>query len=153
MGGVERNSYSRAERSEWNLWRGELYANRQNLPRLPTYSDCALQHPKGVEGFDPRIMQVSAAIRYTLPQDWLLIKGESTRTVPPSKQFPDLATQLVYGFFRRDFAGPSHCPGCDSMKAAADDAPGFGSAEAWRRLGTIHHVKSVVDGLNALLWP
>jgi hypothetical protein len=153
MGGVERNSHSRVERSEWKVWRDESHANRQNLARLPSYSDCAIQHPKGVEGFDPRTMQVSAAVRYTRPEDWLLIKGESTRNTPPSEQFPDLATQLVYGHLRRDFSGASHCPGCAAMKAAADGAGGFGSAEAWRRLGTIHHITSVVEGLAALPWP
>jgi len=36
-------------------------------------------------------MQVSADVRYTLPDDWLLIKGESTRNVAATQQFPRLA--------------------------------------------------------------
>lgn len=153
MGGVERRSYSRVERSEWNVWRDHLHANRQNLERLPTYSDCGIQNPSGVEGFDPRLMQVSAAIRYALERHWLLIKGESTRIIQPSEQFPELATQLVYGRFRNDFAGSSHCFGCRGMKAAADQQAGFGSAEVWRRLGTIHHITTVVEALCGLPWP
>lgn len=42
-----------------------------------------------------RIMAVSASIRYTLPEEWLLIKGESTRRTPAVRQFPALATKLV----------------------------------------------------------
>ena len=38
----------------------------------PTFSDCAIQHPVGVEGFNPRTMQVSASVRYALPDQWLL---------------------------------------------------------------------------------
>jgi hypothetical protein len=120
------------------------------LPRLPTFSDCAIQHPRGVEGFDPRIMQVSASIRYTLPEDWLLLKGESTRFKQPSVQFPDLATRLVYGHLRSHFRGATHCEGCASIKAAADGAPRFGSAEAWRRLGTMHHISTVAEQLRVL---
>ena len=98
------------------------------------------------------MMQVSAAIRYTLSDDWLIIKGESTRFTLPGAQFPALATRLVYGHLRGYFAGPNHCDGCASMKAAADGASRFGSAEVWRRLGTIHHISMVMQGLGSLPW-
>jgi hypothetical protein len=150
MGGIDRNSHELVPREEWIAWRDHLYARRNSLPRLPTFSDCAIQHPSGVEGFDPRTMQVSASIRYTCPDDWLLIKGESTRFTRPGEQFPALATRLVYGHHRRHFAGPDHCEGCALMKAAADGAPSFGSAETWRRLGTIHHISTVIQGLDSL---
>lgn len=153
MGCVERNSFARVERSEWKTWRDELYAARDRLERLPTFSDCAIQHPGGVEGFDFRTMQASASIRYALSEDWLLLKGQSTRATPPSAQFPELATRLVYGHLRNLFQGETHCAGCDSMKKAADGWRGFGSLEAWRRLGTIHHVTTVVNDLEALSWP
>ena len=47
------------QRAEWVAWRERLYRERQKLPRLPMFSDCVIQHPSGVEGVDPRIMQVS----------------------------------------------------------------------------------------------
>jgi hypothetical protein len=154
MGGVERHSFSFADRVDWMAWRDGLYGHRGQIERLPTFSDAAIQHPSGVEGFDPRIMQVSAAIRYTLQQRdaWLLIKGASTRITPPSEQFPALATRLVYGAYRQWFRGESHCAGCRGMKAAADGAPRLGSAEAWRRLGTIPHITTVVESLTSLPW-
>jgi hypothetical protein len=98
-------------------------------------------------------MQVSAAIRYTTNTQWLLVKGESTRSIRPGEQFPELATRLVYGHLRHHFAGVGHCPACKSIKEAADGVPGYGSAEAWRRLGTVHHVSEVIRGLNSLPWP
>jgi hypothetical protein len=153
MGGVDRNSHDFHTREEWIAWRDHLHAIRQSFVRLPTFSDCAIQHPLGVEGFDPKTMQVSASIRYTLSDAWLLIKGQSTRFVRPGTQFPDLATRLVYGHLRGHFLGAIHCEGCNSMKAAADGAFGIGSAEAWRRLGTIHHISMVMDGLGSLPWP
>ena len=153
MGVVGRNSHNRVERTEWIAWRDHLHARRSGLTRLPAFSDCAIQHPKGIEDFDFRTMQVSASIRYAMPDDWLLIKGESTRVTRPGVQFPTLATKLVYGQLHSDFFGSAHCEGCRSMKAAADRADGFGSAEAWRRLGTIHHISLVMQELAALPWP
>ena len=153
MGGVERHSHDLAERADWLAWRDHLHARRGQITRLPAYGDSAIQHPSGVKGFDPRIMQVSASIRYALAEQWLLVKGESTRSKPPSIQFPELATRLVYGHLRKHFAGAGHCAGCASMKAAADGAPKHGSAEAWRRFGTIHHIATVMQELDSLPWP
>lgn len=150
MGGVDRHSHDFVERADWLAWREGLYSRSSQLVRLPTFSDCAIQHPTGVEDFDPRFMAVSASIRYTLPEAWLLIKGESSRRTPAKLQFPGLATQLVYGHLRQHFAGEAHCAGCASIKRAADGARGFGSAEVWRRLGTIHHVMRVLQDLDAL---
>ena len=153
MGGVDRFSHKLVERAEWIAWKDRLHARQSSLTRLPTYSDCTIQHPVGVEDFNFRTMQVSASIRYTLSDDWLLIKGESTRVTRPGEQFPALATKLVYGYLRRYFAGQNHCDGCASIKAAADGASGFGSPEAWRQLGTIHHMSMVMQGLGSLPWP
>ena len=154
MGVVNRNSSARAERYEWLAWRDGLFHRRASLERLPTFSDCAIQHPVGVENFDPKVMQVSAAIRYTLANDWLLVKGESTKVVRPSTQFPQLATRLVYGQLQGDFAGAVHCMGCKMAKGSADGGDGLGSAEVWRKIGTIHHITTVVQNdLASLPWP
>ena len=153
MRGVDRNSHALAERGDWLAWKRHLYDERNNIPRLPTFSDCVIQHPAGVEGFDSRIMPVSAAIRYTLENEWLLIKGESTKAIRAGEQFPALAHKLVYGNFRSSFCGSDHCNGCHAMKAAADGAPSLGSAGVWRQLGTIHHLSVVTQALASLPWP
>ena len=153
MGGIDPHSHHLVERADWVAWRNNLHSQRSTLPRLPTFSDCVIQHPRGVEGFNPRIMQVSASIRYTMVDKWLLLKGGSTRITPPTTQFPALATLLVYGHLQPHFAGQGHCDGCASMKASADGASGLGSAEVWRRLGTIHHITTAVEQLGLLPWP
>jgi hypothetical protein len=149
---VDRNSHEFIDRSEWQAWKADLHAKRSELKRLPTFSDCAIQHPDGVEGFDPRIHAVSASIRYTTPNRWLLIKGESTRLVPPTEQFPLLAAQLVYGHLKSNFAGVRHCLGCEGMTSAANDVPNLGSPDVWRRLGTLHHITQTVIELDGLTW-
>lgn len=150
MGVVDRNSSARIERSDWLAWRDGLFPARATLERLPTFSDCAIQHPAGVEGFDPTYMSSSATIRYALSNEWLLVKGESTKIKRPSHQFPQLATQLVYGQLQDDFHGSEHCHGCSMVRDSADGGSGLGSAEVWRRIGTIHHITTVVQDVLAL---
>ena len=48
---VERHSNTVVERAEWLAWKHLRDGGR--WVRVPTYSDCAIQHPAGVEGFDP----------------------------------------------------------------------------------------------------
>lgn len=83
----------------------------------------------------------------------MAVKALYRNTTPPSLQFPMLATRLVYGHLKGHFAGSGHCVGCSSIKEAADGVLGYGSAEVWRRLGTIHHISTVMQGLGSLLWP
>ena len=147
MGVVERHSHAVVARTEWLAWK-HLRDSGQ-LVRVPTFSDCAIQHPSGVEGFDPRTMQVSAAVRYALADSWVLIKGESTRMNPAKMQFPVLAKGLAYGHLRDHFHGTGHCEGCASIKRAADGRPRLGSAEVWRRIGTVHHITEVTRTLRS----
>ena len=151
MGVVGRNSHAVVARAEWLAWRNHL-RDGGRVRRVPAYSDCAIQHPSGVEGFDPKLMQVSATVRYTLSESWLLIKGESTRRNPARLQFPRLAKQLVYGHLSRqpqtgsrasgqprrgDASEPSitspksrrRCGLCPSPKLSADRCPDFGHVE------------------------
>jgi hypothetical protein len=154
MAVVEGRSHALIDRVEWQAWRLGLYGNRANLARLPTFSDCAIQHPSGVEGFDPRIMSASASTRIATGERWLLIKGVSTKSVPAPKQFPGLATQLVYGHLQKPhWAGDRHCAGCQGMKLCADGAPKVGTPLVWRRLGTVHHLTCVTEQLRGLTWP
>ena len=148
MGVVERKSHAVVARSEWLAWKHLRDGGQPG--RVPTYSDCAIQHPLGVEGFDPRIMRASATVRYTLADSWLLIKGESTGRHPARLQFPQLAKRLAYGHLRDHFHGKPHCEGCASIKRAADGQQGLGSPEIWRRIGTIHHITEVMRTLRSL---
>ena len=152
MGGVGRNSSALIDRSDWLAWRDGLHARRALIPRLPTYSDGAIQHPAGVEGFDPKRMKAPAAIRYTAGDSWLLIKGRSVLK-EPTIQFRSMARELVYGDLRSAFYGAEHCNGCAATKNAADGVGKFSTLEAWRRFGTAHHITTVVQDLGGLTWP
>lgn len=153
MGVVGKNSHRLWERSEWVCWKG-LYAQRAGLSRLPTFGDYAIQHPKGVEDFNPTTMAVSASSRYATGDHWLLVKGESAKIKRPGIQFPKIAESIMTNQHGNYYKGAHHCTGCKMIYDAANNAPGIGSAEKWRLLGTIHHLSTVLqEDLSALHWP
>jgi len=149
MGIVGRDSSIKVPRSEWLAWE-RMFIRRADLPRMPSFGDCGIQHPSGVEGFDFRTMQASSVIRYALPESWLLLKGRGTRVVRPSLQFPALARLLHSS---REFMGAPHCNGCRLIAEAAGGALKLGSPEAWRRIGTIHHITTVAEAIGRLPAP
>lgn len=152
MGGLESRSHDLIDRLDWLAWREGIRVGPA-FPRVPTFSDGAIQHPSGVESVDWRTRTISASVRYTTGDQWLRIKGVSTKTEPPSDQFQNLATSLVYGYLSKHFAGVSHCDGCQGMWCAAEGADNFGSLTVWRRLGTAHHITHVIEQIDALAAP
>lgn len=137
MGVVQANNTLLLPRNDWIAW---LALKAQKLPRTPTYGDYAIQHPTGVEGFDPRYMHSAAAIRYTLDKQWYLLKGSSTKITSTTLQFPGLAATLQSSVH---FMGVKHCKGCADVAACAGGAASLGSPEVWRRIGTTHHLAVV----------
>lgn len=150
---VDRDSHAHVGREEWIAWRDDLFAHAADLPRLPSFGDCAIQHPKGVEDFDPIKMQGSAAIRYALAEEWLLVKGRGTKKAPASIQMPALAAALVSGTHKKHFKGVTHCRGCQMIQDAAKGAPKMGSLTTWRRIGTVHHLTTVAEAVQQLPAP
>ena len=149
MGVVDRQSHVVVPRAEWMAWK-HLRDGGQ-IVRIPTYSDCAIQHPGGVEGFDPALMQVSATVRYTLSDSWLLIKGESNPQAPGTFAVPSVGEAAgIRAISSSHFHGKPHCEGCASIKRAADGQAGLGSPEVWRRIGTVHHITEVMRTLRSL---
>ena len=150
---VARDSHAHTARMEWNAWRDSVYLHASEFARVPTFGDCVIQHTKGVEGFNPKTMQGSAAIRYALGNEWLLLKGRGTRKASTKIQMPKLARELVAGGLRVHFRGPDHCAGCRRIQEAAGGAPGAGSLMTWRRIGTVHHITTTVEAIQRLHAP
>lgn len=151
-GGLESRSHDLVDRTDWLSWRDGVRADT-SLERIPTFSDSGIQHPRGVEGFDPRVMPLPAQIRYSAHEQWLRIKGVDTKDESGKKQFPELATNLVYGQLSKHFFKGTHCAGCKGVKSAADGDEGYGAPGVWRRLGTIHHITLTLEQIDALAAP
>jgi len=63
-------------RSEWGVWRllQDGVGHRQ-----PSFGDYCVQHPDPFSDFDPRYMQSSAQLRYTIAAHWLVVRGHGLR--------------------------------------------------------------------------
>lgn len=132
------------QRTEWDVWVG-LAAKRQRLPRLPTFSDYAIQHPEPAE-VDPRIMQMSANLRYTLNRDWMILKGRGVRRAG-FDQFRDLCSDLLQ---LPGYCGQQFSWGDQYINECAQSLTGPGNATTWRKVGTNHHLEFVVQQISSL---
>ncbi len=146
---VASSTVAMIDRAEWLAWQ-TLRAPPVAVSRLPTFGDFGIQHPAGVEGFDPQTMQVSANIRYTTGNQWMIMKGVGSKKTPLATQYPKLARALTQS---THFAGSGHCDGCDDILSCAGGAGGFGSPTPWRRIGTAHHIETAATQLGQLPFP
>lgn len=132
-------------RREWQLWQS-LQRRRTGLPQQGIiYSDYAIAHPVPRE-LDPRIMIMSASIRYTTDEDWLVIKGRNVRQYG-FEQYFDLCRTLVE---RPEYRGPTFSWGDQYIERCAARAIGPGNATTWRKVGTNHHITVVVRAIANL---
>lgn len=137
LSGIDGNSTALIPRAEWSIWRS-LHARRDRLGRLPTFGDYAISHPAPRE-VDPRIIQRSAAIRYSADDEFLILKGRSIQ-VHGSEQHYDLAAELVG---RPEFRGEDFSWGDAYIAARARREGGPGSGMTWRKAGTSQHLTLV----------
>jgi hypothetical protein len=92
LSGISGNSIAEIYRIETSLY-DFLDAKSNTLPRMPMYSDYCISNPQ-VDDVDPRIMTMSASIRYTTPKYWLIFKGRAIKT-HSFDQFYSLSSQVV----------------------------------------------------------
>lgn len=144
---VQRGSgTTRVPRTEWLTWLGLINSGGPgSLKRLPTYGDYGIQHPTMVE-FDPIRMTVSANIRYTSDEDWLIFKGKSTKKEGLA-QFHSLARSLTR---HPDYRGREFSWGDNYVYECANRREGPGNPTTWRSVGTNHHLTLVVDQIANL---
>lgn len=96
---------------EWIAWLNACYA-RRGASAPAHIRGRAIQHPSGVEGFDPRIRACRRRFGYALDDKWAPMKGISIDGALPSIQFPQLASKLVSGGASSIFCGAGDCPSC-----------------------------------------
>lgn len=132
-------------RREWELWT-TLQRKPHNLPRRDLiFGDYGIAHPVPKE-LDPRTMRMSANIRYTAPNTWLIVKGRNVRQYGFDQYF-DLCRTLTE---RREFCGRDFSWGDNYIAECADGMVGPGNATTWRKVGTNHHLTTVTRELANL---
>ncbi|MGA8150328.1 MAG: beta family protein [Terriglobales bacterium] len=129
-------------RREWELW-NTLQRRPKLLPRPDLiFGDYAISHPV-IKELDPRVMLMSASIRYTTPDHWLIVKGRNVRHYGFDQYF-ELCQVLVK---RNEYCGSDFSWGDRYIADCAEGIQGPGNATTWRKVGTNHHLTLVVREL------
>lgn len=145
LSNLDSSSVSTIPRAEWTIWES-LARKRGKLPRLPTFGDYAISHPDMVE-IDPRMMRMSAQLRYTIETDWLIFKGRNVRDYG-YEQFGDICRDVAA---RPEFSGEAFSKGDAFIANCGAGYGGPGNATTWRRIGTNHHLTLVVRQIASLV--
>lgn len=140
---VGANRSQELPRLEWQLWR-QLMGSSQ---RRPTFGDYCVQHPDPLSAFDPRFMQSSAQLRYTIRNSWFVARGRGIRSAG-SAQIRGLARQVVN---HTEFAGAAFSAGDQWIASCADGTSSPGNQLVWRKATTNHHLTFVVNQIASLL--
>jgi T4 beta protein len=127
-------------RYDWLYWFGEV-KNGPRLPRSPSFGDYAIQHPFYSEA-NPK-SNVSASIRYTADDHWVIMRGEGLRNDggPGHAQYWANAN-LLSG--RPEFQGQGFSKGDEYIYRIGQQTEKTGNPTTWLLAGINHHLTFVV---------
>lgn len=141
---MQPSTEKRFERAEWAIWNA---LRERDLPRSPTFADYTINHPEPPAGLDPRLMRISAQLRYTAETDWLVFKERNIRDYG-SEQFVAICKRLIA---RDEFSGADFSWGdryIFERGTGEDTRPG--NPMMWRKVGTNHHLLKVLSQIASL---
>jgi len=132
-------------RSEWFAWLNSV--RNHALARIPTFGDYTIIHPYLTVPIPG--MNISASIRYTAPEYWVIMRGEGLRNKDGHgyAQYPANAQLLTR---RPEYCGPWFSIGDRYISEIALKEGRTGSPETWLRAGINHHLTFVIEQLANL---
>ena len=141
--GLSRGAH-RLDRFEWNLYQALITTSPT---RIPLFGDYVIAHPDPSVDVNPAFMSISASLRYTIANHWLVLKGELYKGQGGSGQGGAAVQPIAAALIAEaDYLGIDHC----QMETWLAEVAGGGSGgrpEEWRRYGTRHHLQVVSDQL------
>ncbi|MDT7705851.1 MAG: hypothetical protein QOG20_1458 [Pseudonocardiales bacterium] len=73
---IDKHRLTRLPRLEWRLFAEVCSEAADAGLHMPTFGDYAVAHPDPTSAdIDPRVMSISAGLRYTIDGEWLVAKG------------------------------------------------------------------------------
>ncbi|SRR5713226_6360865 len=138
----EKNGQYTRSREDWLFWRSQTDLD---LPRRPTYSDYSIQYAFYEE--PPDRANVSASIRYTAEDCWVIMRGEGlfNESSPGNAQYAAHAQLLCE---RDEFSGANFSAGDRYIDNLSKGLEGPGNPETLLRAGINHHITLVTDQLS-----
>ena len=135
---------SKLKRWEWVIWSKAC----RNGGFDAGFGDYATRHPLPVhEEIRPELMNVSASIRYTVGDEWIILRGEGTRTSTEGyAQYHGLAKNLVESVY---FRGEGFSYSDKKIAEIANKVSGPGNTTTWISLSVGHHISEVIAQLTS----
>ena len=130
-------------RSDWITWRDQV--RQKDLNRKPTFGDYTIQYAIFRE--PPRYPNVSASIRYTYDEYWVIMRGEGLHNEdgPGYAQYAANAQLLCE---RSEFCGAEFSYGDRYIHQLSQETGPIGTPEVLLRAGINHHIAFVVQQLS-----
>ncbi|PFO37021.1 beta family protein [Bacillus cereus] len=130
-------------RIEWTIYQ-KLFNTK--LPRYPAFGDYIISNPEYTK-IDPRFMRMSANIRYTADNEYLIFRGFSVTNPKYGKwqQTRGLSQRVIS---HAKYSGKDYSYGDQYIYDCAHNQTGTGNAETWRTIGTNHHLTLVINELS-----
>jgi hypothetical protein len=132
------------KRQDWILWKKFVKdINFKNM--IPKFGDYTVQYPLYHEA--PKNANVSASIRYTCEENWVIMRGEGLRNEggPGFGQYPANAQLLCE---RNEFCGRNYSAGDYYIEEKAINPFKTGNPRTWIQAGINHHMTYVVRQLS-----
>jgi hypothetical protein len=145
LGGLKVGVSNRLPRRELEVWKS-LRA-RPSCSEL-AFGDYGVTNPAPLEELDPRTINPSAAIRYTLKNEWWVLRASGVRSRGKGGmgQYNDLCRLLVSS---SDYSGSAFSYGDNQYQVHSQPGASSGSFMTWRRDATSHHLVYTVRQLIA----
>lgn len=131
------------DRLEYLCWQN---LKTKRLKRAIGFGDYGIVHPDLVYYDDPKKLNASATIRYTLEDRSLIARGFSLKKIGAGgfRQFYGLAKSVAS---RTEFMGEHFSWGDEQIERKARSSGGTGNLTTWITIGTNHHVTLVAKQL------
>lgn len=143
---VSSKSLKYIDRLEWRMF-NIINKKLSSVMDYITYSDYAVDSSSDFV-FNPMYMHMSANIRYSADNQYIITKGSSTRKVPMRKQMPELCKKIVS---LSEFKGETFSWGDKFIYDVANSlTTKIGNPTTWRTVGTNHHITLVANQLSSL---
>ncbi|MBN1867784.1 beta family protein [Candidatus Sumerlaeota bacterium] len=136
-------------RSEWLLYKRVFAGLLKAGIRVPTFGDYGINHPADVPELDWRLVKPYATIRYTINDNWLIVRGRNVRD-HGFEQYRDHCRTVKESphFSPRGLSyGDNYIANCATGSAST------GNLSTWRMVGTNHHIEKVAFDISNFFGP
>jgi hypothetical protein len=153
--GVPKGQITRVPRHDWHRYQRLASETASAGHRVPAFGDYAVAHPDPTLAINPRFMSISASLRYTSDDDWLVAKGSELfkgRGGGAGGEAIRPAARMLLD--HEEFCGANFSEGDEWIsEVARNPQSSCGNPERWRRTATNHHIVFVTDRLAILSAP